>query len=69
VQMICMWSSWCHCHPINSFFVKIQTSLTFLVLAYPILMEKSLLTKTRWAYKHKQFVFSKPHSAAWAKVR
>jgi len=35
VQMICIWSSLCHCHPIISFFIKIQIGLTFLVLAYP----------------------------------
>jgi len=35
VQMICMWSSWFHCHPIISCFIKIQIDLTFLVLAYP----------------------------------
>jgi len=35
VQMICMWSSWCHYHPIISFFIEIQIVLTFLVLAYP----------------------------------
>jgi len=34
VQMICIWSSWCHC-PIISCFIKIQIGLTFLVLAYP----------------------------------
>jgi len=34
VQMICIWSSWCHCHPIISCFIKIQIGLTFLVLAY-----------------------------------
>jgi len=28
-------SSWCHCHPIICCFIKIQTGLTFLVLAYP----------------------------------
>ena len=33
--MICMWSSWCHCHPITSWFSKIQTRLTFLVPACP----------------------------------
>jgi len=33
VQMICIWSSWCHCHPIISCFIKIQTVLTFLVPA------------------------------------
>ena len=35
VQIICMWSSWRHCHPIFSYFIKIQIGLTFLVLAYP----------------------------------
>jgi len=35
VQMICIWSSWCHCHHIISCFIKIRTGLTFLVLAYP----------------------------------
>ena len=33
--MICMWSSWCRCHPIISCFVKIKISLAFLVPAYP----------------------------------
>jgi len=27
VQMICIWSSWCHCHPIISCFVKIQNRI------------------------------------------
>jgi len=35
VQMLCIWSSWCHCHPIFSCFIKIQTGLTLLVPAYP----------------------------------
>ena len=35
VQMICIWSSWCHCHPVISCFIKIQTGLAFLMLAYP----------------------------------
>jgi len=35
LQMICIWTSWCHCHSIVSFFIKIQISLTFLVPAYP----------------------------------
>jgi len=34
VQMTCIWSSWCHCHPIVSCFIKIQTGLTFLAPAY-----------------------------------
>jgi len=35
VQMICIRSSWCHCHLIISCFIKIQIGLTFLVPAYP----------------------------------
>jgi len=31
VQMICTWSSWCHCHPIVSCFIKIQIASTFLM--------------------------------------
>jgi len=31
----CIWSTWCHCHPIVSCFIKIQIGLTFLSLAYP----------------------------------
>ena len=31
MQMICMWSSWCYCHP----FIKIQIGLTFLAPVYP----------------------------------
>ena len=34
VQMICIGSRWCHCHLVISCFIKIQTSLTFLVPAY-----------------------------------
>jgi len=35
MQAICIWSSWCHCHPIISCFIKIQIGLTFLLPAYP----------------------------------
>jgi len=35
VQMICLWSSWCHCHRIISCFIKIQIGLIFLLPAYP----------------------------------
>jgi len=34
VQMICIWSSWCHCHPIISCFIKFQNGFTFLMPAY-----------------------------------
>jgi len=33
--MICIWSSWCHCNPIISCFIKIQVGLTFPVPAHP----------------------------------
>jgi len=32
---LCIWSSWCHCHPIISYFIKIQNGSSFLVPAYP----------------------------------
>jgi len=35
VQMICVWSSWCHCHCIISCFIIIQIGLTFQVPPYP----------------------------------
>jgi len=34
VQIICIWSSWCHCHPTISCITKIHIGLTFLVPAY-----------------------------------
>ena len=40
VQMICIWSSSCHCHPIISCFIKIHIDLTFLLPAYPGCPEK-----------------------------
>ena len=35
VQMICIWSSWCHCHPIISCFIKIWLT--------QVVLEKRLL--------------------------
>ena len=35
LKTICIWSSWCHCHPSISCFTKIQISLAFLVPTYP----------------------------------
>ena len=32
---MCIWFSWCHCHPVISYFIKIQIGLIFPVLAYP----------------------------------
>jgi len=47
VQMICIWSSWCHCHPIISCFIKIRISLTFLVPAYPSCSRKEVV---KWMF-------------------
>jgi len=35
VQTICIWSGWCHHHPIMSCFIKIQNYVTFPVPACP----------------------------------
>jgi len=40
VQMIRIWSSWCHCHPVISRFIKIQIGFTFLAPSLPRLFWK-----------------------------
>jgi len=40
VQMICIWSSWCHCHPIISYSSKIQNGLPFLCRLTQVVLEK-----------------------------
>jgi len=35
VQIICIWSSWRHCHSVSSCFIKIQNGTASLVSAYP----------------------------------
>jgi len=39
------WSSWCHCHPIMSRFIKIQIDLVFLVPAYPVCRGKQAVKR------------------------
>jgi len=41
VQMICIWSSWCHCHPIIFCSTKIQNSLPFSCRLTQVVLEKS----------------------------
>jgi len=43
VQMICIWSSWCHCHPIVSCSSKIQNDLPFWWGITQVVLEKRLL--------------------------
>ena len=51
VQVICMWSSWWHCHLVISCFIKIQIVLTFLVLAYPGCPGKEAIKRVSgWVY-------------------
>ena len=40
VQMICIWFSWCHCHPIISCFSKIQNGLSFWYQTSQVVLEK-----------------------------
>jgi len=44
VQMICIWSSWCHCHPIMSCPSKIQNGLPFCYRLTQVVLQKRLLT-------------------------
>jgi len=43
VQMICIWSSWCHCHPIISCFNKIKCGFSFWCWLTQVILEKRLL--------------------------
>jgi len=40
VHMICIWSSWCHCHTVISYFIRIQIGLTFLLPSAQVVLEK-----------------------------
>jgi len=44
VQMICIWSSWCHCHPIISCSCHIQNGLPFWCRLTQVVLEKGPLT-------------------------
>jgi len=41
--MICIWSSWCHCHPIISCLIKMQNGLPFCCRLTQVVLEKRLL--------------------------
>jgi len=43
VQMICIWSSWWHCHPVISCSSKIQNGLCFWCQLTLVVLEKKLL--------------------------
>jgi len=62
VQVICISSCWCHCHPSISCFIKIQIVLTFLVPAYPPVVLKKrplngcLMLKLKFSLHHCLFI-------------
>jgi len=43
LQMICIWSSWCHCHPIISCSSKIQNGSHFWCQLTQFVLEKRQL--------------------------
>jgi len=45
--MICIWSSWCHCHPIISCSSKIQNGLPFWYRLIQVVLEKRPLNGCR----------------------
>jgi len=45
VQIICIWSSWCHPHPIISCSSKIQNGLPFWCRLTQLVLEKRLLNR------------------------
>ena len=40
MQIICMWSSRCRCHPVISCFIKIQNGFTFCCQLTQVVLEK-----------------------------
>ena len=42
VQMICIWSSWCHCYPVISCSSKIQNDLPFWCRLTQVVLEKAV---------------------------
>ena len=43
VQMICIWSRWCHCHPIICCFINIQIGLPFWCWLTEVVLQKTPL--------------------------
>jgi len=63
MQMICIWSSWCHCHPVINCFIKIRICLTFLVLAYPGFPGKEAIKQASACLSSKSFMCCFPDSS------
>jgi len=43
MQMVCIWSSWCHCHPVISCCIRIQNGLPFWYPLTKVVLESSPL--------------------------
>jgi len=52
VQMLCIWSSWCHCYAVISCFIEIQTGLTFLLPAHSGCPGKEVLKRVSCVVCH-----------------
>jgi len=48
VQMICIWLTWFHCHPILSWFFKIQIGFILLCWLIQVVLEKRPLNGCLW---------------------
>ena len=57
VQMICIWSSWCHCYPIISCSSKIQNGLPFWCWLTQVVLEKRPLNGCNSSYVGFEFKF------------
>jgi len=45
LQIICIWSRWCNCHPVICCFIKIQNGLPFLCQLTQVVLEKRPLSE------------------------
>jgi len=75
VQMICICSSWCHCHPIISCCSKVQNGLPFWCLLTQVVLEKrplngySVVVSTAWDIPcHWDFVLAPSYTSDWRSV-
>ena len=49
----CKWfASWCHCHPILSYFIKMQICLSFLLPAYPPVVLEEAVKRVSLSHSH-----------------
>jgi len=62
VQMICIWSSWCHCYPIISCFSKLQNGLPFWCRLTQVILEKRLLNVCMYVCMYQSEATTQPRA-------